>query len=278
MKHVLLTGVTGFIGRNILPALKILYNVTTPGRTELNLLDMNAVKQYLAKGQFDAVLHLAIPTGNNSLDAPEELFERSVRAFVTLANCSVSYGKMIYIGSGAEYGKHRPLVQVREEVYGEEIPKDVYGFSRYIISELAKRYSNIINLRVFSCCGPGDHGFRLIPSVIAQARSGNKVVLSQDCFFDYLYVTDIANVFIHFIENDNKHSDYNVCSGERISIVTIAEEVCRQIGVNATVTCRRSGLNLEYTGSNARLRAELSDWQPLPMQDCIARILKEEIA
>jgi len=277
MKRLLLTGVSGFIGRNVFPILREKgYAITAPARSELDLLDADAVRKYLKSGQFDAVLHLANPTGHNPLDVPKELFERSLRVFMALASCAGFYGKMIYIGSGAEYGKHRDIIKIPEESFGEELPKDAYGLSRYVMSELTEGYSNIINLRLFACCGPGDPKHKLIPSIIEQARKGNTVELRQDCFFDYLYVTDIADVLIHFIEHDSLYKNYNLCSGERIKITSIAEKVCRQMGVNAIVTCQKNGLNYEYTGSNERLLAEMPDWKPKTMNDSITNILKLE--
>ena len=277
MKSLLLTGASGFIGRNVLPILQRKgYDVIAPVRSELNLLDADAVRRCLISGKFDAVLHLATPTGHNPLDVPGELFERSIRIFMALASCASYYGRMIYIGSGAEYGKHRPMVQIREDSFGEELPRDAYGLSRYVMSELAKGYPNIINLRLFACYGPGDPKHKLVPSVIEQALRGSSVELRQECFFDYLYVTDIADVLIHFIENNNSYKNYNLCSGNRIKITTIAEEVCRQMGVNAAITCQKDGFNLEYTGSNERLLAEMPEWRPKTMNDSIASILKSE--
>jgi len=277
MKRLLFTGASGFIGRNVLPILQGKgYDITAPVRSELNLLDADAVRRYVKSGQFDVVLHLASPTGHNAQDVPEELFERSIRVFMALAACTDFYDKMIYIGSGAEYGKHRPLVQVCEDSFGEELPRDAYGLSRYVMNELAMGYTNIINLRLFGCHGPGDFACRLIPSVIKQARAGNEILLQQDCFFDYLYVTDIADVLIYFIEHNNRYICYNMCSGKRIQIVTIAEEVCRQMGVNATITCQKDGFNYEFTGSNDRLMAEMPEWRPRKMNDSITSILKLE--
>jgi GDP-L-fucose synthase len=277
MRRLLLTGATGFIGRNVLPILQEKgYNVNAPARSELDLLDAEAVRRYLVSGKFDAVLHLANPTGHNPQDVPEEIFERSIRVFMALAFCAEFYGRMIYIGSGAEYGKHRSLVQVCEDSFGEELPKDAYGLSRYVMSELTKGYSNIINLRLFACYGPGDKKHKLIPSVIGQTLKDNAVVLQQDCFFDYIYVTDIADVLIYFIEHDSRYKNYNLCSGKRLRITTIAEEVCRQMGVNATIKCKKNGLNNEYTGSNARLMAEMPDWQPQLIKDSVTNILRSE--
>lgn len=47
MKKILLTGGSGFIGRNILPLLREKYCVVSPSRKELNLLEEAAVVEYL---------------------------------------------------------------------------------------------------------------------------------------------------------------------------------------------------------------------------------------
>jgi len=276
MKRILLTGASGFIGRNILPVLKEKYGITSPSREQLDLLDGNSVYSYLKKEKFDIVFHLANPTGHNLADAQDRLFENSMCVFTALLHCSAFFGKMIYIGSGAEYGKHRSLAQIKEDDFGTELPKDSYGLSRFIMNELTKGCSNIINLRLFGCYGPGDPSHKLVPSVIKQVKSGNTVTLNQDCWFDFLYVTDIADVLSYFAENENKYSNYNVCSGERVRITTIAEEICKQMGVNTLIQCKKDGFNLEYTGSNDRIKNEIPGWQPLKMKESISNILIKE--
>jgi len=270
MKKILLTGSTGFIGRNILHIFN--YEISTPTRSELNLLDDNAVKQYVSKGNFDAIVHLAGPTGHNKID--DMLFENSLRVFSSLSNLSSAYGKMIYIGSGAEYGKHRPIVQIKEESYGEELPKDNYGLSRFIMNELAEKHSNIVNLRLFGCHGFSDRPHKLIPSVISQAHE--TVYMNQDCWFDFLYVKDIAPVIMHFIENDTKFKSYNLCHGKPILISEIAKEVCRQMGVTPCIKFKQKGLNNEYTASNERIKSEIPHWHLTTMEESISEILKLE--
>lgn len=274
MKSILLTGATGFIGRNIRPALQTEYNITAPSRAELNLLDAAAVRRYLAKGRFDAVVHLANPTGHNPLDPPGELFERSLRVFSSLLHCGDLYGRMLYIGSGAEYGKHRALAQISEERFGEESPRDAYGLSRYLMSELAETRENVINLRLFGCYGPGDPPHKLTSHIIRCIREGEGIALRQDVWFDFLYVMDIAPVLRHFIENPQRHGAYNLCSGERIRILAIAEKIRDQMRSNAEIVFEKEGLHSEYTGTNERLRAELPGWRPRDIDDGIKEILK----
>ncbi|MBQ9233378.1 MAG: sugar nucleotide-binding protein, partial [Lachnospiraceae bacterium] len=56
MKKVLLTGATGFVGKNIYPILSERYDIIAPKRDELNILDLSEVRDYLASYKFDVVI------------------------------------------------------------------------------------------------------------------------------------------------------------------------------------------------------------------------------
>jgi GDP-L-fucose synthase len=180
------------------------------------------------------------------------------------------------LGSGAEYGKHRDISLIKEEAFGEEIPQDQYGFLRYLMSKLAEKRDNIINLRLFACCGQGDLPSRLIPYLIRSIEAGGKIELKQDVRFDYIYVDDVFPALAYFIENPAKHKAYNLCSGRRTPISEIAAEVKRQMNSKAEVVFQKDGLNLEYTGSNTRLLAELPSWKPRSMEESVQNILQKE--
>ena len=273
MKSILLTGASGFIGQNILPLIREFYHVSAPTRLELNLLDSDAVRKYLKKGHFDAVVHLANPTGHNLMDSKTELFERSLRVFTSLEHCVDLYGKMIYVGSGAEYGKHRDISMITEAEFVVELPKDAYGLSRYLMSNLAKQHDNIINLRLFACYGPSDSPHKLIPSIMNCINKGTNIELRQDAWFDFLYVNDVLPVITHFLENHAKYKVYNLCSGKRELISTIADEVRKQMNSNAKIVFQKDGLNLEYTASNYRLRNEIPNYSPRSISEGIKSLL-----
>lgn len=276
MSKILLLGATGFIGRNILPKLSDLYDVAAPDRSELNLLDANSVKGFLECNRFDAVIHLAMPTGHSQKDNFGKLFELSLKAFMTVVNCSCFYGKMIYIGSGAEYGKHRALVNIRESTFGQQLPEDTYAFSRFIMSSIAEKYDNIYNLRLFGCYGIGDPFFKLIPHVISCIREGRPIALKQNALFDFLYVRDIVPVLAYFIENEPVHKAYNLCAGTKTLVGDIAKEVRRQMRSDLSIVFKQSGCGLEYTGNNARLRSEIHNWNPRPISEGIKEIVEYE--
>ena len=72
MKTVLLTGKTGFVGRNVLPILQQHFHVLAPDRSELDLRSAESVEAYLDSHKIDVVFHSANPNPvKNALDTSE---------------------------------------------------------------------------------------------------------------------------------------------------------------------------------------------------------------
>ena len=130
MKNVLLTGSGGFIGKHLKEYFKE-YNLYTPRSFQLNLLDKLETEKYLKKNNIEFIIHSASCGVRILPDATlEEVAEPNIKMFNNLADSELP---MITIGSGAEYDKSRPLVNIKEEDFGELIPKDSYGYSKYIV-------------------------------------------------------------------------------------------------------------------------------------------------
>lgn len=276
MKKLLILGSTGFLGCNISNYFFGEYDIYKPLRSELDLLNFCNVYHYLKYGRFDVILNFANPTGHREALSESVVFERSFRVFTNLIYCNKMYGKMIYIGSGAEYGKHRAITNFSESEFGKELPRDSYGLSRYIMSELAEKSNNIYNLRLFGCYGIGDPPFKLIPHIIRCICKEKSIELKQNALFDFLYVKDIVMVIKYFIENEPKYKNYNLCSGRKIFISDIAAEVRRQMESNLPIVFKQDGYGLEYTGNNERLLSEIPNWKPRSMSEGIKEIIEYE--
>ena len=63
---ILVTGGSGFIGRNIIKFLGKDYDLYTPTRSQLDLSDEEEVKKYLQNKFFDVVIHCAIIGGRRT--------------------------------------------------------------------------------------------------------------------------------------------------------------------------------------------------------------------
>ncbi|GHS97893.1 CDP-4-dehydro-6-deoxy-D-gulose 4-reductase [Planctomycetales bacterium] len=258
MKKILVTGGTGFVGRNVVPILNKKYEVIAPSRSELNLIDKSSVDDYWRRQNFDILLHLATPRlGQNPSDRQENQFNDMVRAFFNLQACANEFAKVIYTGSGAEYGKTRDITMITEERIGEVIPEDAYGFAKYIMNTVARQSANIYNLRLFGCYGPTDASGKFIRDAIDCCLRNEPIIIRQDCYFDYLYVEDFAQIIEWFIENKPQYHDYNAVTGKPVSLSAIARLVAEKMENSNGIKILKDGWNNEYTATNERLLAEM---------------------
>lgn len=258
MKKILLTGGSGFVGKNVISILAKNYQVVAPSRKELDLRNTKAVSTYVKDGGFDIIIHSANPNPvkSSEYDRDSKMFEDSMRIFMNFYNMQDWCEKILYLGSGAEYDKSQNIINIKETEVGRSIPEDVYGCSKYIMNELARKSKNIFNLRLFACYGPYDHNTKFITHVIRCCLAKKSITMRQNCYFDYLHVYDVARVMIYTIEHDMKYHDYNIASGECISLMDIAEEVKRQLSCEEKIIIENDGWNNEYTACIERLEDE----------------------
>lgn len=271
MKKILFTGGTGFIGRNLLPFLKNTYEVIAPSRDELNLTDPDSIENYFNDHQFDIVIHAAIPNIAFNKDKSETLLKDSLFAFMKLYQMQERYEKLIYFGSGAEFDKAFPIKSVSEEEFGKRIPNNDYGLAKYIMTSLARKSEKIYNLRIFGCFGPTDADFKLITYAIHCCMDNKPIVLHQDCIFDYMYVLDIYPILKYFIENKPKYHDYNICTGNRTSILEICKYIQQAMNCSTPIQIEKPGFNNEYTGQNLRICQEIPKLKFTPLQEGIKK-------
>jgi GDP-L-fucose synthase len=184
------------------------------------------------------------------------MLENSLRVFMNLYQARQYCGKLIYIGSGAEYDKTQDICEIDEDKCFCSAPKDIYGFAKYIMNSLTDKSENVYNLCLFACYGPGDDASKFITHCIRCCLGDEPITIRQDCRFDYLHVYDLAPMMIWLVENVPQHHIYNACSGKGVLLSEIAQEVCRQMGNTSPIQIIKIGMNQEYTCSNERFTKE----------------------
>lgn len=276
MKKILITGANGFIGRNLAEYLDTEYNVVAISRKEADLLDQRQVEKLFQKEDIDVVIHAATQgTLGRGKEYEQALLKNNLSMFFHLERCHAAYGKLIVLGSGAEYGKERELSLVEEETFDTVIPGDNYGFSKYIMSKAILNSNNIYNLRLFGIFGPYEnYNYRFISNIICKALLKNKIVIHQNVVFDYLYIKDFCRAIPWFVEHKLKRRCYNVCTGKPQDIVSLAREIVNQIGNKCEIEIEIPGWNQEYTGSNRRWLEEMGTFEFTPMEQAIAELIE----
>ncbi len=279
MKNVLLTGGSGFIGRNIIPIIEKECILYAPRRSELDLYDEQKVRDYIIDNKIEVVIHSANPNPvKNALDKQENMFEDSIRIFMNLFRAQDCYEVMYTLGSGAEYDKSMEICQISEMDETRSIPKDSYGLAKYTMNQIIQKNEKQCNLRIFACYGPTDHESKFITHCINCCKKNEDITIRQNCYFDYMQVQDLGEILIYFINNKPKEKSYNICSGTRITLFDIAQEVKRQMKTHNNIIIFKDGFNNEYTGSNKRLLDEIGDYRFIDIIEGIKIQIESELA
>jgi len=276
MKKILLTGSNGFIGRNLKEYLNNRYDLISPTHTELDLLDSNTICKFLKDNAFDVVIHTATHNATATSTKDRSLvLENNLKMFFNIAENRDLFDKMIHFGSGAEFGKEHYIPRMKEAYLGEHIPKDPYGFSKYIMARYTEEINaNIYNLRLFAVFGKyEDWRIRFISNNIYNILQNKPLAINQNVFFDFLYIKDLCEITEWFIVNEPIYKTYNVCTGNSIDLYSIAETIQNIMNTDLPIIVKKSGYKKEYSGDNIRLRAEIDNFKCCNLNNAIKEII-----
>jgi len=273
-KRILVTGGSGFIGRNLLESpLAKKHELVAPRHAELELLDEDAVAGYLRDGHFDVVLHSATKPGHRNAKEPGKVFYENTRMFFNLARNAAHFKKMLVIGSGAIYDMRHYRPKMREEYFDTHVPADEHGLCKYVCGKYIEKADNITDLRVFGIYGKyEDYAIRFISNMICKALFDLPLTVKQNKRFDYICCEDLVPVLEHFILNDPAHKAYNVTPDRSIELLELARLVLRTAGKDLPIKTAQLGLGAEYSGDNARLKGEVKGLTFTPPEDAVKKL------
>lgn len=254
---VLLTGGSGFIGRNILEKISGKYEFYAPAHSDLDLCDSVAVEKYLNEQRVDVIVHAA-STGLYSSEKSTDFVQDNLKIFFNLVRQKKYFKRMIVIGSGAEYDKSKPMRQVRETDFDMSVPSDQYGFTKYILAKYAEQVDYITHFRPFGVYGKyEDYTKRFISGAICKALLGKPITLKQNVKFDYIFIDDLVDIIDKVIQKKPKEIFYNIGSGSPVQLVDLAKKIIEFVNPKINIEIQEAGEGKEYTANCERLQKEL---------------------
>lgn len=263
---ILVLGSNGFVGRNLAAYLSSRpYEVLAPKRATLDLLDQDAVEAYLREQRPDVVINCAITIHSA---------ETNLHIYYNLERCAGLFGRLLNVGSGSEYAPKYYVPLMPETYFGQNVPGDTYGISKYAIArDIERTPHDFINLRVFGIFGEHeDHSRRFLSNNICASIREQTITVNRNSVFDYLDVVDFVRITERFLTLPARHKAYNVCTSIPRALVDLAAVIDKESGRQNTVTIVDGKVNSTYTGDNRRLLEEIGGYDFTPIEDSVRRL------
>ncbi len=254
----IVTGGAGFIGSNLVRALidrghddVVVVDDLEDGHKFVNIADL-AIADYIDKDDFltrlasdnafaggiNAIFHQGACSATTEWDGRYMMKNNYGYSQELLHYCLATGTPYIYASSAAVYGGARQFVE--DPLF--EGPLNVYGYSklqfdRYVRRMAARPDSQVVGLRYFNVYGPREQhkgsmasvAFHLNNQVLADGEArlfeGTDGYGDGEQLRDFVYVDDICNVNLWFLDNPGVSGIFNAGTGRAQSFNDVARAV-----------------------------------------------------
>ena len=233
--RIFFTGGKGFIGREIIPLFRQDgYDVIDPSSKELDLMDSNAVKEFIENDNFDIIIHAAMCSGTGRYGKPDSLdvLYKNVRMFENVFRYAKEVDSFINLDSGASLFN------------ASQIPEGSYGFSKYCMARSVDMLSNGINVRLYGCFGSTEDPNRFLAINIRNYIEKKPIKLFKNRQMDFMYVKDIYKNIKYALEH--KIKDVNCVYSKKYCLTDIADIINSLDNYNVDVIIENEGMDSPY--------------------------------
>jgi GDP-4-dehydro-6-deoxy-D-mannose reductase len=296
--RILITGVTGFVGRHLVEALSAggeaaLFGVSRSGswpsgsenlrqKAALQSLDLTnraAIRNALAEIRPEWIFHLAgYPHPRQSLTERDQAWAGNLDATRNLCESVIDWGgspRILTVSSGLIYGDSDGR-DARCDEDAAMRPASPYAASKAAADLAAFQYTrhpglDIVRVRPLNHVGPGqskDYAIPRFASQIAEIERGQKppVIETGDlsAVRDFTDVRDMVRAYILLLEKGRCGEAYNAASGTEWCMRDVVEKLQSLSSVRAEVRSKvaaRSNESVTARLDTSKLRQD-TGWKP----------------
>jgi GDP-4-dehydro-6-deoxy-D-mannose reductase len=266
MTKILVTGASGFIGKNLIEHLRA-HNFEIFEKNSLDG-DLGDIHTWSNFNRAQILIHLA---GNTfvpeSWENPEKFMKSNLHGVIcALEYCRKHNTRLIYLSSYL-YGnpKYLPIPET-----AELIANNPYALSKKMAEEVCKHYANFFGIKItifrpFNVYGKGQSEKFLIPSILHQINLGNVIsVKDLKPKRDYIYIKDLTSLLIRAIDVPLDFETFNVGTGLSYSVGDLINRIQSIMGktLEVKVTDEMRKAEIMHTQADIKKAFSVFGWTP----------------
>ena len=287
LKKILITGISGFIGKNLIDNLLSEYKIIglskNGKKSKLNhiIKDINKVTAKDFKNIF-CVIHLAAITDPKICeDFPEKCITTNVLGTQKILEASRKNNcKIIYASTSHVYGipKKIPISEI-----ASTSPTSIYAGSKLAGEILCESYHKQFNMdisivRIFSVYGPKSDNHYVLSNILTQLKTSNKIKLGNiNSRRDFIFISDVTNAIKIILNNINGYNIYNVGAEKSYSI----KEICKKLEKSYGKIIIKNNLKQKRKFDAKKIICDSSKlkklgWKPeIPLNEGLQKMIKQ---
>lgn len=250
MSKILLTGGSGFLGRNILKSLSSKYSIDSPTSIDLDLTKAHDVNNFFLNKNYEWVIHTAIKGGKRKVKDSKDVFSDNIFMFNNLINNKSNFKNFINFSSGAELDR-RYNIDLNNNNIHQSFPIDLYGLSKNIISRILLEFPEFYNFRIFGLFGLDEGEDRFMTNAIKSIKQKRNIEIFEDKFFDFFYIQDLIILVDNLISGRLKKipKKIDLVYSDKYLLSDIAKIILEENESDSIIEIKQKKIGKSYIGN-----------------------------
>lgn len=247
--NILITGANGFVGKSFHHLLlETDHNVIACGHKELDLLNLNQLKQFFEQHEIDCVINGAFRVERRHTPVTAEQALHNIIMSENLLVAAQHCQYLINMAAASDFDIKTNVSKRREDELFDVVPTNYGSFMKNVTAKRTLTSSKPlgVNLRFAACFGYYEKADRFFKTNIANVLRGDPIIINQNRVIDFIYIEDLVRI-AQFVLHVGEPRDINCAYIEKYTLVELAHILMEVAEKQVPVIIEKAGMDNEYT-------------------------------